>query len=415
MRKRPAFKISIRSVRKFFTTFLIIAVSFASGFLVSANGYKAALVAPGKVTITRELPPGKENLDFSLFWRVWDTLEASYYDKDKLSSRDMVYGAIKGMVSSVGDPYTVFLPPTENKVVQEDLSGTFEGVGIQIGFKGTRLTVVAPLPDSPAQEAGIRAGDFIVGIKDEIKGIDMGTNNITLPEAVEAIRGTAGSKVTLLLIRDDNPEPIEVEVVRRSIEVPSVTVDYVGNGDIAHIRLLKFSGETDAEWTKAVSDILSKGNVKGVLLDVRNNPGGYLQASVDVASEFLKAGQTVVIEELADGQRNEFKVERIGKLQNMPVIVLINQGSASASEILAGALRDDGGVTLVGETTFGKGTIQEPRQINGGSGLHITTARWLTPSGYWVNEKGLEPDNVVEDNIDTNEDEQLNEAMKLLE
>jgi len=415
MLNNTAFKIRIRSVRKFFTTFLIILISFAAGFLVSANGYKALLVSPGKVTITRELPPGKEDVDFSLFWRVWDTLEASYYDKDKLSPRDMVYGAIRGMVGSIQDPYTVFLPPAENKVIQEDLQGSFEGVGIQIGFKGTRLTVVAPLPDSPAEEAGIKAGDFIVGIKDELKGIDMGTNNITLPEAVETIRGTAGTKVTLILVRDENPEPFEVDVVRKNISVPSVIVKYVGSGDIAHIRLLKFSGETYDEWNGAVSEVLAKGNIKGIVLDVRNNPGGYLQASVDVASEFLKTGQTVVIEELADGQRNEFKVDRIGKLQNIPVVVLVNQGSASASEILAGALRDNGGVTLVGETTFGKGTIQEPRQLNGGSGLHITTARWLTPSGYWVNDKGLEPDKTVEDNVDTSQDEQLDEAVKLLE
>lgn len=413
--KLPIFpKITLRSLRKFLLVFVIIAVSFAGGYLVAVNGYRAS-IRGNDVTITREVPESKGDLDFSLFWRVWDVIDTSYFDKDKLDPREMIYGAIKGMVSSVGDPYTVFLPPSENKVVQEDLQGTFDGVGIQIGFKGTRLAVIAPLPDSPAEKAGIRPGDLIIGIKDEVKGVDKGTADITLPEAVEAIRGPAGSIVTLTLLRDGSDEAIEVDVVRESIDVPSIILSFVGvEENVAHVRLLKFSAETLEEWNEAVRDILVNDDTEGVIVDLRNNPGGFLQQSVDIASEFLESGEVVVVEETASGEKTEFRVSRFGRFQNAPFVVLVNAGSASASEILAGALRDQRGALIIGQTTFGKGTIQEPRQIENGAALHITTARWLTPSGYWVNEKGLEPDIILEDNPETPEDEPLQRAIEEL-
>lgn len=408
-------KLNLKSLRKSLIIFVIVAISFTSGYLVASQGYRVSLKDSSSVTISRELPDNRQDVDFNLFWRVWDTLEARYFDKDKLDQNQMVYGAIKGMVNAVGDPYTVFLPPSENKIVQEDLQGTFEGVGIQIGFKGSRLAVVAPLPDSPAERAGVKAGDFIIGIKDEAKEIDRGTTGITLPEAVEAIRGPRGTTVTLTLLRDDENEPIEVDIVRDSIDVPSIILTFVGEDEsVAHMKILKFSSETRDEWNKAVADVVKKQGLQGVILDLRNNPGGFLQESVNLASEFLETGSLVVIEEGADGGRSEFTTERIGRLKNIPTVVLINEGTASASEILAGALRDQRDIQLVGESSFGKGTIQEPIQINGGAGLHITIARWLTPSGYWVDEKGLEPDVTLEDDPETSEDEQLQRAVELL-
>jgi carboxyl-terminal processing protease len=354
-------------------------------------------------------------VDFALFWRVWDSLSAKYFDKSKLNPGKMVYGAISGMVAAIGDPYTVFLGPDENKIVQEDLNGSLEGVGIQIGYRGTQLAVIAPLPDSPAEKAGVKAGDFIIGIKDEAKDIDQGTSGMSVPDAVGMIRGRAGTKVTLTLLREATPEPIVVELVREKIDVPTLITTYVGAGEsIAHIKLLKFGSETEREWNKAVREILRKESVKGIVLDLRNNPGGYLQSAVDVASDFLKTGTVVVREERGDGTKNEFKVEKLGLLTHMPTVVLVNEGSASASEILAGALRDIAKVKLVGQKTFGKGTIQEPLEMEGGSGLHITIARWLTPNGTWVNEKGLEPDETVEDDAATLEDEQLDKAIELL-
>lgn len=410
-------KIRLLSLRKTLIAIIIIGGIFSSGYILGNRGYKASLDEedPYNISISRDLPLTRKDLEFSLFWRVWDTLETKYFDKDKLVPSKMIYGAIKGMVAAVGDPYTVFLPPSENKVVQEDLQGSFEGVGIQIGFKGTQLAVISPLPDSPAEKAGARAGDFIIGIRDESKGIDRGTGGISLPEAVQAIRGPAGSTVTLILLREDSVEPIEISIVRASIEVPSVTLSLIGeNGNIAHIKILKFSGETLGEWEEVVIELLKNPAVEGIIMDVRNNPGGFLQASVDLASEFLDTGVVVVTEESSDGRSEAFKVERIGRFKNQKVVILINGGSASASEIFAGALRDNEDIQLIGQTTFGKGTIQEPQQVDNGAGLHITIARWLTPSGYWVNDGGLVPDIEVENDPDTEEDEQLLRAIEII-
>ncbi len=414
MKFLPIPKISLKKLRTIILIIIIIGASASTGYFFGRKGFLVSFSRFPVVTISRQTPPEK-NVDFSLFWRVWDSLDESYYDKTKIVDSEMIYGAIKGMVSAIGDPYTIFLPPSENKVVQEDLSGSFEGVGIQIGFKDGQLAVIAPLPDSPAEEAGIQAGDFIVGIKDELKDIDRGTAGITLPEAVRAIRGPAGTIVTLSLLRNGNEDIIVVDVIRRSIDIPSIILTFEGEEEsIAHLKILKFVGETESEWEEAVIEIIKKPYVKGVVLDLRNNPGGYLQSSVDIASEFLKSGSVVVTEASANGEKYDFIVERIGRLLSMPTVVLINEGSASASEILAGALRDVRGIQLVGEVTFGKGTIQEPQQLGNGAGLHVTVSKWLTPSGFWVNEGGLEPDIIIIDDIETSEDEQLQEAIKML-
>jgi len=408
-------KIKLSLVQKILLLSLVIAVSFSGGYLVGFKGFRASISQFPQVTISREVPPDKGTLDFALFWRVWDTVKSKYYDPSKIIPSEMVYGAIRGMVAAIGDPYTVFLPPKENKIVQEDLEGTFEGVGIQLGFKGSRLAVIAPLPGSPAERAGIKAGDFIVGIKDETRNINMGTTGITLPEAVEAIRGKAGTKVTLVLTRDDEEEPKEIEIVRESIDVPSVVINYVGDKSLfAHIKIIKFSGETSDEWDKAVTEIVTKPNVEGIILDVRNNPGGYLDKANYIASDFLESGDVIVKEEGSGNFQNVYKVERLGRLRRERLVVLVNEGSASASEILAGALRDNDRAELVGTKTFGKGTIQEPLSVDGGAGLHITIARWLTPKGTWVNEGGLKPDFEIEDNPNTEVDEQLQKAIEIL-
>lgn len=388
---------------------------FGAGYLFGAMGFIVNAKNLPRVHISREVPAEKD-LDFQLFWRVWDTVKSSYYDKTKINEGNMVYGAIKGMVSSMGDPYTAFLTPNENKVTQEDLKGNFEGVGIQIGYKGTQMAVMAPLPNTPADKAGIQAGDLILGIKDEARNVELATTGLSLPEAVQKIRGPKGSTVTLTLYREGDQEPKDVDLVRENIDVPSVIVDYKGEGQtIAHMRLLKFAGETKEEWTKAVAEVTSNSNVRGVILDLRNNPGGYLQGAIDIASEFVPLGSVVVIEEKGNGQKTEFKSEVAGRMQDMKVVVLVNKGSASASEILAGALRDLKGFKVVGQTTFGKGTVQEPMQLENGSGLHITVGKWLTPKSVWVHEKGLEPDVVIENKTDTTEDEQVDGAVKLLQ
>lgn len=392
-----------------------LVITFSVGYVVGVKGFIVDAQNLPHVTISRQTPPEKE-LNFDLFWRVWDTVKASYYDKSKINEGDMVYGAIKGMVSAVGDPYTVFLTPDENKVTQEDLSGNFEGVGIQIGYKGTQLAVISPLPGTPADKSGIKAGDLILGIKDARQNLDISTNNMSLPEAIQKIRGPKGSKVTLTVYTQEDSEPRDVEITRDSIDVPSIVLEYVGdNKDIAHIKLLKFGAETKQEWSQAVTDIKSKGNVTKMVLDLRNNPGGYLQAAIDIASDFVSLGQTVVIEEKGNGEKTEFKSETVPSLPNVEVVVLVNGGSASASEILAAALRDIKGIQVVGDTSFGKGTVQEPLTLENGSGLHITVGKWLTPKGTWVHEKGIEPDIKIENNQETTEDEQLDKAIETLQ
>lgn len=408
-------KINFKVVRNilFFSVFLSIA--FFAGYFFGIRGYRTEVVSLSKVQISREVPGDKKNVDFSLFWKVWDTLGVKYYDKSKLDPSAMVYGAIRGMVSAVGDPYTAFLPPQEKKIVNEDLQGTFEGVGIQIGFRGTNLAVIAPLSGTPAEEAGVKAGDLILVIKDEKKNINIDTGGISITDAVEAIRGPAGTKVTLTLLRKDVDKPFEADIVRRAIDVPSVIVEYLnGEKKIAHIKVLKFSAETTSEWEEAVTELVKNQELEGLILDVRNNPGGYLEKSVELASEFLETGKDVVSEEGGDGVRNTYRVEKIGRLRKTKLVVLINEGSASASEIFAGALKDNKRATIVGTNSFGKGTIQEPMDVDNGAGLHITIAKWLTPSGFWVNEGGLKPDVEIEDNPDTPGDEQVDEAVKIL-
>lgn len=389
-------------------------ISLVVGFGIGEAGFQSDFSKGPKVTISRVTPA--KDLDFSLFWNVWDKLGSSYFDKSKLIQANMVYGAIKGMVAAVGDPYTVFLAPSENQVTNEDLQGNFSGVGIEIGYKGTQLAVAAPLPGSPAQKAGVLPGDLIVGIKDDAKKLDIATDNLNISQAVADIRGPVGSKITLALLRPGSDKPLIVDLVREKINVPSVTLDYQGeNKDIAHISILKFGGDTSSEWQKEVSDIKShQPALKGIVLDLRNNPGGYLQDAVDIAGEFLPNGSVVVIQQNGDGRREELRTNREGAFVNSKVVVLVNGGSASASEILSGALRDDRKIQLVGDKTFGKGTIQQPEDLDNGAGLHITIAKWLTPNGTWVHGVGLTPDVKVAVDQSSKTDTQLEAAVKLV-
>lgn len=410
-----SFRLSFVKVRNFVLILIGVIAIFSGGYYLGVNGFRANVTKALQVKVSREIPPDK-NVDFSLFWQVWDVLSAKYYDKTKLVPGNMVYGAIGGMVSSLGDPYSMFLPPTQNKIVNEDLSGSFEGVGIEIGYKSTRLAVISPLPGSPAEKAGVKAGDYIVHIKDDAKGIDVDAQTLPISQAVADIRGQAGTKVTLTLVRDGELNPIVIDLTREKLNVPSVTLTFVGkDSNIADVKVAKFDSQTPQEWDKAVSQVLQKGGVKGIIVDLRNDPGGYLQAAVDLAGDFMPVGSVAVIQQSGDGTKQDFKTQKLARLQNFRVVVLINGGSASASEILAGALRDNRGIKLVGEKSFGKGTIQEPIEIPGGSGLHVTTAKWLTSSGTWVHEKGLTPDITIVAKDGDKTDTQLQGAIDLFQ
>jgi carboxyl-terminal processing protease len=397
-----------------FITGVLMILSLGVGFGLGQEGFRVNYAKGATVTISRVTPLA--DLNFSLFWKVWDLLNSTYYDKTKINPSKMVYGAIQGMVASLGDPYTMFLPPSENQITNEDLDGNFAGVGIELGYKGQQLAVIAPLPGSPAEKAGILPGDLIIGIKDLAKNIDTGTDNLSLTQAVQDIRGTKGTRVTLAISRAGLDKPLIIDLIRDQINVPSVTLNYVGeNKDIAHISVLKFGGDTFIEWQKKAQEIKAhQPLVKGIILDLRNNPGGYLQDAVDIAGEFLPQGSIAVIQQSGDGSKTNLKTDHEGPFVNSKVTILVNGGSASASEILAGALRDDRKIELVGEKTFGKGTVQQPADLDGGAGLHITVAKWLTPNGTWVHGVGLTPDVKVSSDPNSKTDVQLDAAIKLI-
>jgi len=403
-------KLNLRSARLIIIVFLLVVVSGWTGFWLGTHQFQINFSQKPSIKIDRKIPVDKQDIDFSLFWDVWDRLERNYLNKEDINPAQMVFGAIQGMVASLDDPYTVFLKPPENKEVKEDLNGAFEGVGIQLGYKDDQLAVIAPLKGTPADKAGVKAGDLILKIEEEA------TVGLSLDEAVERIRGPKGSKVKLTLLHSGEKDSYEVEIVRDTIIVLSVEVDFLSsnNQTIAHLKLMKFGDRTADEWEKAVNQILDhQPQVDGVILDLRNNPGGYLTGSVFIASEFLSSG-IIVQQEQANGFKETYSVDRQGQLLSQPLVILINEGSASASEIVAGSLRDYQRAEIVGTKSFGKGTIQEAEDLPGGAGLHITTARWLLPSGESVDEIGLKPDIEIKDNPETETDEELDKAVETL-
>ena len=402
-----------------FKVILFILIAFILGWQLGRKDVKVSWQTyKPTVSVINKEPPKNISVNFKLFWDTWDLLSRKYIDKKALDPQKMFYGAISGMVASLGDPYTVFLPPEAQKATQEDLGGSFEGVGIELGFnKDKRLAVIAPLSQTPADKAGIKPGDLIVKIDDK------DTTGMSLPDAVKLIRGTKGTAVKLSILREnDGIEPKDYTLNRETIVVKSVEVSYKNTQsgkNIAIIKLSRFGERTNDEWNQAVLDLISK-NVKAIILDMRNNPGGFLESAVFISSEFLDGGD-VVLQENNDGIKTPFKVSRVGKLLNIPMEVLINKGSASASEIVAGALQDRKRAILIGEKSFGKGTIQEASDLDMRTGIHITVAKWLTPNARWVNQlQGLNPDVVVKSpKIDANtpdltKDPQMDKALELL-
>jgi carboxyl-terminal processing protease len=361
--------------------------------------------------------PSNQTADFAQFWEVWKVLERDYLDSKDMNPEEMVNGAIAGMTSAVGDPYTMYLPPEDLKRSAEDLAGAFYGVGIELGYIEGTLAVVAPLKGTPAEQAGLEAGDLILRVKDEAKDLDDETTNWSLNKAVENIRGPLGSQVVLTIFRQkqSDAKPFEVTLTRGQIVVNSVELDFVEHAGkrVAHLQVSRFGERTESEWNTAVAQILAEGNkVQGVVLDMRNNPGGYFDGAITVASDFIAKG--VVVTQQGKFTKQDFPVNGTARLRNLPLIVLVNKGSASASEIVAGALRDDLGTRLVGEQTFGKGTVQDRRELSNGGGLHVTVARWLLPKGSWIHEEGLPVDVEVTNNSETEQDEVLQRGIELL-
>ena len=380
-------------------------VFFAIGFVLNAYGPRLQ-IGPNSVSNS------KKGINLDKFWQVNDILQKKF--DGEINSEKQSQGAIEGMVASLGDPYTTYLTAKDNKELSDQLTGKLSGVGIEIGTKNDRLTVIAPIDGTPASKAGIRAGDVIVAID----GQD--TSGLSTDEAVKKIRGDKGTEVNLTIVRD-GAAPQDIKIIRDDISVPSITTE-IKPGNIGYIKIRTFGAETANDVSKAAQEFADAG-VKAVVIDVRDNPGGYLDASVKISSQFMSSG--VVVEERSRTEKNRvINAQSGGSLTKVPVVILVNEGSASASEILAGALQDNGRAVLVGEKTYGKGSVQEIICLSNLSvgaecktdSLKVTVAHWYTPKGINISKEGIKPDVEVKlttQDYNSNTDPQLVKALEV--
>lgn len=353
-------------------------------------------------------------VDFSPLWKAWSTLESKYVPSGTstaITDEERVWGLIQGLAASYEDPYTVFLPPADNEIFEDDISGEFSGVGMEIGIRNSVLTVIAPLKGTPAERAGILAGDIIL----RIDGAP--TDDLSIDEAVKLIRGEKGTEVVLTMAREGEGEFVEISVIRDVIEIPTINTRTTKEG-IFVIELYNFSAMSSNLFQSALREFAETGGDK-LILDLRGNPGGFLESSVDMASFFLPAGEVVLQEDF--GGEDNVQMHRSKGYDvfddDLKMAILINRGSASASEILAGALHQHGVAVLIGEQSFGKGSVQELVDITDETSLKVTIARWLTPDGTSISEGGLVPDYEVErtiEDLESGNDPQLDKAIQVL-
>jgi carboxyl-terminal processing protease len=402
---------------------VLVGVFFIGTYVGKNNGGATkTLSIPADIPVTDE--------QFQSFWKVWKILSERYVSATTTDTQKRIWGAIQGLTASQGDPYTVFFPPEENAMFKSDIAGNFEGVGMEIGLKDGFLTVVAPLKNSPAEKAGVKAGDKIVQIDGQSAA------DLPVDKAVKLIRGKQGTKVTIMIVRDGKGGPFEVTITRGLIDIPTIqtetksgsstgsTTASADNGTglrsdgIFVIRLFTFTAQAPDLFRKALREFIESGSHK-LVIDLRGNPGGYLEAAVDMASWFLPAGKVIVSEDFGGKQAaNVFRSRGYNVFdKNLKLIVLVDSGSASASEIFAGALQEHGVARLVGTKTFGKGSVQELIPITPETSLKVTIARWMTPKGRNLSKDGLEPDVVVpstQSNVEKPGDAQLDKAVEIL-
>ncbi|MFH0905489.1 MAG: S41 family peptidase [bacterium] len=370
-------------------------------FLGVTRGYygRVSLNNYGKI-FDQELRHGTlGSTDLNLFWDVTGLIKDKYIGE--VNYLDMLYGSIKGAVAALGDPYSVFTDPTENQEFFNALDGMYEGIGVELDLIDGHLVIVAALEDSPAARAGLRSRDEIMAVNGESVG------GMTVPQVVEKIKGPVGTKVKLTIGRASEQNLIEVEMTRGVVRRASVSVE-IDADKIATININRFASDTEPGFKGAVSEVLAKG-AKGVILDLRNNPGGFLESGIKVANEFLPTGQ-ILEERFKDGQKTPFYADGNGRLTKIPLVVLVNEGSASAAEIVAGALQDNQRAKLIGEVTFGKGSVQEVEPFTDGSALRLTIAKWYTPSGKSISDGGIRPDRVVQNDPAVDKDLQMQAA-----
>lgn len=404
----------LRKFRLIIILVLFIGLSFTLGTVYGLRRVNKNIIATAGLNIINNDVPTNESIDMEPFWEVWKLLDEKYVaTKNNASTttyQERIWGAIQGMTDSLGDPYTVFLPPEDTIDFETNISGNFEGVGMEIGIKDGILSVVAPLKGSPAEKAGIKAGDKIITI-DGKTAIDLSTDN-----AVKLIRGTKGTIVKLSILRNGDSKPINFEIVREVIDIPTVKTEI--KDDVFIISLYNFYAQAQSQFNAALKEFLNSKKHK-LILDLRGNPGGYLNASVDMASWFLPLGKPVVREEFGkEKAENVYRSKGYDIFNsNLKMAILVDAGSASASEILAGALQEYKIAKLVGTKTYGKGSVQELMSVTDDTSLKVTIAKWLTPFGKSISEGGLTPDyevKITDADIKAGKDPQLDKAIEIL-
>jgi len=384
-------------------TFLIIGLIIGGGIGlllgVSTN-------TPQNVTFFGNKNQSHDNVDFSAFWEVWDNIEQNFFATEQIDRQSMIYGAIRGLVNSLDDPYTTFFTPGEAEIFQNDLTGSIEGVGMEVGIRDGQLTIISPLEGTPAQKAGLKPQDIIIEIDSKP------TQNLSLEECINFIRGEKGTSVTLAISRELIFEKENFTLIRQVIHIPSVELTILDES-IAHLQISHFHQNLSHDFNVVARQILNDSSVRGIILDVRNNPGGYLEITKQIAEWFLYREDVIVIERLGENQKRFIKANGNENFVSYPLVVLINRGSASGSEILASALRDNRRIKLIGEQSFGKGTVQQPINIQDNSLLKITTAEWRTPNDESIDGVGLIPDLEIK-NEDQGQDLQLEKAIEVI-
>ena len=401
----------------FFLILILMISSFAFGLYIVEKDEILKELAKDEVVFLGKLIGKYSNakegaftqeVDFNLFWDVWDTLERDYVDRNEINEKELFYGAIRGMVAALNDPYTVYMNPKVAQEFENDLAGTFEGIGAEIGIKDNILTIIAPLDDMPAQKAGLKAGDKVYAINSE------STASITIDEAVRKIRGQKGTEVVLTISQNGLDEVRDVKIIRDTIIVKSIKTELRDN-NIFVIKITNFNDDTLDLFNSAVREALAK-DPDGIILDLRNNPGGYLDTAIEISSEWVEDG-IIVSEQFSEDKKVEYLSRGRARLKDYKTVILVNQGSASASEIVSGALRDSGQAVIVGKKTFGKGSVQSLKEFSDGSSVKVTVAKWLTPNGDCINNKGIEPDYEVDLTIEDykeNKDPQMDKAIEVL-
>jgi len=403
---------------------LLGTAGFASGFIVrwitmpdreiaAVEPQNTAMPTPLPATPTLEEPtatpptPAGNQEDLGLFWEVWQIIQSEYYG-DLPNQDELTYGAIRGAVNTLGDPYTAFVEPQAAAIMREDQSGSFEGIGALVTMEDGVLSIVSVYRDRPAEKAGLRSGDVIAQVDDTL------IENMSIYEAISLIRGPAGSSVRLKVLREGE-EPFEVEIVRAKIDIVLVESEMLEDG-IGYVRLTQFDNTATAKLANAIEELLAQ-NPKGLILDLRSNPGGLLNESIMTAGLFLPRDTLVLIERFKDGTETPYTTSEEPVAPDIPLVVLVDVGSASASEIVAGALQDHGRAVLIGDKTFGKGSVQLLHELSDGSELRVTVARWFTPNDRAIHGEGLDPDILVEvtqEDLDAERDPQLDRAVEYL-